>query len=32
MGHAVAQLADTLRYEPEGGGFDSHNGVTGIIH
>jgi len=23
MGHAVAQLADALRYKPEGRGFDS---------
>ena len=23
MGHAVAQLVETLRYKPEGRGFDS---------
>jgi hypothetical protein len=31
MGHAVVQLVETLRYKPEGRGFDP-DGVIGIFH
>ena len=32
QGHAVTQLVETLRYKPEGRGFDSRWCVIGIFH